>query len=80
MRHHLEAICLQVNAVLFLHGLLVKVAGGYLADNGLLLSLSDTVFVDEDVIEGEIVKPNNMFGIEALMIIHEKEITDDNNN
>ena len=49
MESYLERICYLVDGVLAQHGLSAKIAGGYVAGNGLLLSLSDTTFVNTGV-------------------------------
>lgn len=49
MEKKLEQMCLLIDGVLARHGLSAKVAGGYLARSGLLLSLTDTTFVDTNV-------------------------------
>lgn len=49
MESHLEKICYLVDGVLAQHGLSTKIAGGYIAGNGLLLSLTDTTFVNTGV-------------------------------
>jgi hypothetical protein len=49
MESYLERICYLVEGVLAQHGLSAKIAGGYVAGNGLLLSLSDTTFVNTGV-------------------------------
>ena len=49
MEAYLEKICYLVDAVLAHHGHSAKIAGGYVAGDGLLLSLSDTTFVNTKV-------------------------------
>ena len=49
MEARLEEICFAVDGVLEQQGLSAKVAGGYVAGNGLLLSLSDTTFCKDAV-------------------------------
>ena len=49
MEAYLEKICYMVDGVLAHHGLSAKIAGGYVAGDGLLLSLSDTTFVNTGV-------------------------------
>ena len=49
MEAYLEKICYLVDGVLAHHGLAAKIAGGYVAGDGLLLSLSDTTFVNTGV-------------------------------
>jgi hypothetical protein len=49
MESYLEKICYLVDSVLAQHGLSAKIAGGYVAGNGLLLSLSDSSFVNTGV-------------------------------
>jgi hypothetical protein len=49
METYLEKICYLVDSVLAQHGLSAKIAGGYVAGEGLLLSLSDTTFVNTQV-------------------------------
>ena len=49
MEAYLEKICYLVDGVLANHGLSAKIAGGYVAGDGLLLSLSDTTFVNTGV-------------------------------
>lgn len=49
MESYLERICYLVDGVLAQHGLSAKIAGGYVAGNGLLLSLSDRTFVNTGV-------------------------------
>ena len=49
MEAYLEKICYLVDGVLAEHGLTAKIAGGYVAGDGLLLSLSDTTFVNTQV-------------------------------
>ena len=49
MESYLERICYLVDGVLAQHGLSAKIAGGYVAGNGLLLSLSDSTFVHTGV-------------------------------
>jgi hypothetical protein len=49
MKSHLEHICHRVDDVLAKHGIPAKVAGGYIANTGLLLSLSDTTFINTAV-------------------------------
>lgn len=49
MEAYLEKICYVVDGVLANHGLSAKIAGGYVAGEGLLLSLSDTTFVNTGV-------------------------------
>jgi len=49
MESYLERICYLVDGVLAQHGLSATIAGGYVAGNGLLLSLSDTTFVNTGV-------------------------------
>ena len=49
MEAYLEKICYIVDGVLAHHGLSAKIAGGYVAGDGLLLSLSDTTFVNTHV-------------------------------
>jgi hypothetical protein len=46
---HLEQSIYWVDGVLARHGLSVRVAGGYVAGSGLLLSLSGPVFVSDAV-------------------------------
>ena len=45
----LEAVCHVVDAVLAAHGVAGRVAGGYVAGDGLLFSLTDGTFVDDQV-------------------------------
>lgn len=46
MIEQLEQTCSQIDAILALHGLSTKVAGGYVASNGVLLSLSTLLLAD----------------------------------
>ena len=46
MKMQLEWICTAVDSILAIHGLTAKVAGGRIARDELLLSLSDTIFID----------------------------------
>ena len=49
MKTQLELMCNTIDQVLAVHGLAAKVAGGYVAGNGVLFSLTDTTFVDTHV-------------------------------
>ncbi|MBE2200091.1 MAG: hypothetical protein IAE79_15860 [Anaerolinea sp.] len=49
MKTHLERMCMIVDEVLAGHGLSAQVAGGYVARNGILFSLTDTTFVNTQV-------------------------------
>jgi hypothetical protein len=49
VKAQLEQMCTAVDTVLSRHGHSAKVAGGYVAGNGLLFSLSDTTFVNTGV-------------------------------
>ncbi|MCA9935830.1 MAG: hypothetical protein H6662_19140 [Ardenticatenaceae bacterium] len=49
MKTQLELMCNTIDQVLAVHGLAAKVAGGYVAGNGVLFSLTDTTFVDTQV-------------------------------
>jgi hypothetical protein len=49
MESYLERICYLVDGVLAQHGIAAKIAGGYVAGDNLLLSLSDTTFVNTGV-------------------------------
>ena len=45
----LEQMCNMVDAILAGHGLAAQVAGGYLTGDGLLLSLTDTTFLNTQI-------------------------------
>lgn len=49
MYTELERLCRTVDAVLSQHRLTAQIAGGYIAPNGLLLSLNQTILVPEPV-------------------------------
>jgi len=49
MRRQLENTCDQVDAILARHGLSTKVAGGFLSNGGMLLSLNDATFINTAV-------------------------------
>ena len=46
MKTQLEMACNKIDSVLQQHGHDAKVAGGYVAGNGILFSLTDTTFAD----------------------------------
>ncbi len=49
MKTHLERMCNTIDEVLNGHGFCARVAGGYVAGNGILFSLTDTEFLNTQV-------------------------------
>lgn len=72
MEAYLEKICYLVDGVLAQHGLSAKIAGGYVAGDGLLLSLSDTTFVNTGVRHDiqEALEASQVLATVGVVLVH----------
>jgi hypothetical protein len=77
MESYLERICYLVDGVLAQHGISAKIAGGYVAGDNLLLSLSDTTFVNNGVCHEiqKVLDANRVLSTVGVILVHSPKIS-----